>query len=255
MKGIRRRVTVGFLSIVGLLFTSGMISFFELNHLTNTTEQILLDNKQNITFARDMLDAAHQHNLALVNSVIFHDKDYDSLCYASINHLENTILTAQMESKDKTLLDSLEYITTELRLFTERTMFADGISNDSLGRIWYDDEYEVVYSRLTTAVKDYMTSAQSSLAPHAEQVKRDAYRAVTPVLIALLVMIAIVLMFFFFMTIYGVNPIVNMNKSLGEYITYKIPFVVKDDCKDEISELKEKIENLILISKQTKSNK
>lgn len=255
MKGIRKRVTIGFLSIVGLLFASGMISFFELNHLTNATEQILHDNRQNITFARDMLDAAHQHNIALVNHVIFHDKGYDSICYASLDFLDSTLLAAQIESKDIALLDSLTSTTAELRIFTEQTILEDNFLNDSLRRLWYDDQYESVYRQLTTAIKNYMTSAQSSLAPHAEQVKRDAYRAVTPVLIALVVMIAIVLMFFFFVTIYGVRPIVNMNKSLANYLTYKIPFVVKDECKDEILELKEKIETLIIISKQAKNNK
>ena len=45
-----------------------------------------------------------------------------------------------------------------------------------------------------------MISTQSSLAPRTEQLKRNAYRAVTPVLISLLVMIAIVLMLYYFVS-------------------------------------------------------
>lgn len=47
-----------------------------------------------------------------------------------------------------------------------------------------------------------MISTQSSLAPRTEQLKRNAYRAVTPVLISLLVMIAIVLMLYYFVSAY-----------------------------------------------------
>jgi hypothetical protein len=110
---------------------------------------------------------------------------------------------------------------------------------------WYTEEYEAVYLRLTAAVKAYMTSTQSSLAPRTEQMKKSAYRAVTPVLISLLVMIAVLVMFYYFMLIYCVNPIVRMNRSLGDYLSFKVPFTVKEECKDELLELKEKIESLI----------
>ena len=120
-------------------------------------------------------------------------------------------------------------------------------------RQWYDSEYEVLYGRLTAAIKNYMTSTQSSLAPRAEQMKKNAYRAVTPVLISLAVMIAIVLMLYYFMSVYCVDPIIRMNKGLGDYLSFRVPFTVKADCKDEVLELKEKIETLITVSKQPKS--
>lgn len=82
--------------------------------------------------------------------------------------------------------------------------------------------------------------------------KKNAYRAVTPVLISLVVMIAIVLMLYYFMSIYCVHPIVRMNKGLGDFLTFRIPFAVKGELKDEVLELKEKIDTLIALSKQTK---
>ena len=91
---------------------------------------------------------------------------------------------------------------------------------DSVGVKWYNDEYVALYGRLTSAIKNYMTSTQSSLAPRAEQMKKNAYRAVTPVLISLAVMIAIVLMLYYFMSVYCVNPILRMNKGAG-----RLPFV------------------------------
>ena len=98
-----------------------------------------------------------------------------------------------------------------------------------------------------------MTSTQSSLAPRTEQMKKNAYRAVMPVLISLAVMIATVLMLFYFMSIYCVTPVVKMNKALGDYLAFRIPFNVKADCKDEVLELREKIAELINLSKQNKA--
>ncbi len=262
MTGLRRRVTVGFLSIVCLLFFSGMVSFMELSHLSRDTGEILKANKRNIELAKEMLDAVHEQNVALIHLSVFGDRSRDSICRASMERLENTLLIAQNEALEKSFLDSLAFATTELRLLTDNYLAFGANENtdslalcrtDSVGRRWYNDEYEALYGRLTSAIKNYMTSTQSSLAPRAEQMKKNAYRAVTPVLISLAVMIAIVLMLFYFMSIYCVNPILRMNKGLGDYLSFRVPFVVKGDCKDEVQELKEKIEALINLLKQQKS--
>ena len=252
MTGLRKRVTVGFLSIVCLLFFSGMVSFLELSHLSRDTGEILKANKRNIELAKEMLDAAHEQNIALIRLSVFGDRE----------RLENTLLVAQSEALEKSFLDSLAFATTELRLVTDNYLAFGGAARadspaamrpDSLGGRWYSEEYQALYGRLTAAIKSYMTSTQSSLVPRAEQMKKNAYRAVTPVLISLAVMIAIVLMLFYFMSIYCVTPIERMNKGLGDWLSFRVPFAVKGDLKDEVLELKEKIESLINISKQTKS--
>ena len=64
MTGLHKRVTVGFLSIVCLLFFSGMVSFLELSHLSRDTGDILEANRRNISLAKEMLDAAHEQKRA-----------------------------------------------------------------------------------------------------------------------------------------------------------------------------------------------
>jgi len=256
---MRRRVTIGFGSIVCLLFFSGMVSLFELSRLSRDTDDILQTSKRNIELAREMLDAAHGHNVSMIRLAVFGDRGSDSLCVASLERLENTLLVAQHEALEKSYLDSLSFVTTELRLLTD-SYLAFGAAKpqarfraDSLGARWYNDQYEAVYGRLTSAIKSYMTSAQSSLAPRTEQMKKNAYRAVTPVLISLVVMIAIVLMLFYFMLIYSVNPILRMNKGLGDWLAFRVPFAVAGDLKDEMLELKEKIDTLIGLCRQHKA--
>ena len=119
MTGLRKRVTVGFLSIVCLLFFSGMVSFVELSHLSRDTGEILKANMRNIELAKEMLDAAHEQNVALIRLSVFGDRSCDSLCRRSLERLENTLLVAQDEALEKSFLDSLAFATTELRLLTD----------------------------------------------------------------------------------------------------------------------------------------
>ena len=103
MTGLRKRVMVGFLSIVCLLFFSGMVSFVELSHLSRDTGEILKANMRNIELAKEMLDAAHEQNVALIRLSVFGDRSCDSLCRRSLERLENTLLVAQDEALEKSL--------------------------------------------------------------------------------------------------------------------------------------------------------
>ena len=98
-----------------------------------------------------------------------------------------------------------------------------------------------------------MSATHEGLPPRAEQLDRNAYRAVMPVLISLIVMIAIVLMLYYFITIYCVNPILSLRKSLADWLAFRLPFAPKSECRDELLELKENIETLINQNKQTKA--
>lgn len=236
-----------------------MVSFVELSHLSRDTGEILKANKRNIELAKEMLDAAYEQNVALIRLSVFGDNSYDSLCRSSMEPVGEHAARGP-ERSPRQVVSRLAGFRDDRAAPADRQLprFRSACRGESGrarfgGRSWYDSEYEVLYGRLTAAIKNYMTSTQSSLAPRAEQMKKNAYRAVTPVLISLVVMIAIVLMLYYFMSVYCVNPIIRMNKGLGDYLSFRVPFAVKADCKDEVLELKEKIETLITVSKQPKS--
>ena len=214
-------MSIAFLSIVGLLFASGMISFLELSHLSYDTEEILKANQRNMELAKEMLGAVHDQNVAIVHLAILQDASYDSLCRTGMQRLEHAVATAQKGALDRSALDSLTGATTELLVLTKMFLATESPkAGDESGEVWYNEYYEKQYEKVVTAVRDY---------------------------------IATVLMLFYFTMLYCVNPIVAMNKGLGQYLTFRIPFAVKAECKDEILELKEKIEALVAMLKQNKA--
>ena len=132
------------------------------------------------------------------------------------------------------------------------TLAIKTVTMDFDGARWYAESYSKAYDKLTGSIKNYMISTQSSLAPRTEQLKRNAYRAVTPVLISLLVMIAIVLMLYYFVSVYLVRPVLSMNKSLGDFLRFGLPFKVKAEVKDEVAELKDRIDDAVQLAKRVK---
>lgn len=264
MKGIRKRVTIGFSSIVVLLFFSGLVSLYELNNMSTDIESILDSNRRSIELAENMLDALSAHDRAVVNYAVFRDTLYSDSCKMCFAEFSAHIDQARQEASQSTvmLFDSLRLNADLLRdvvheLRTSRTIesviLADTLSADTLtfdGKEWYDLNYVPAYGAASNSIMRVMSQAQISLSPRAEQLSRNAYRAVTPVFISLVVMIIILLMFYYFIMIYALKPIIEMNKSLGDWLRYKVPFKTKSECRDELQELKEKIESVTNTSKK-----
>ncbi len=247
MRGLRKRVTVGFLSIAILLFISGVIAFFELNTLSLDTKNILSVNSRKMELAHQMLNTLHAQDEAFVQMTLFGEEGYDDICLRSIEELNRTIDIARSEISNPQMLDSLSIYLTELVELTQ--IVSAPVELDSLGvavveRQAYYNSYRPIHSNIANSINSFTTSSFMSMEPRAEQLQRNAYRAVTPVLISLVVMIAIVLMLYYFMIIYCVNPIVRLNRSVGDFITYRLPFVSKGDCRDEVAELQDKIESM-----------
>ena len=57
-------------------------------------------------------------------------------------------------------------------------------------------------------------------------------------------MFIVVLMLYFFLKRLYIKPMTRINRSLGDYITYRVPFDDSIECRDEIKELRDRISTL-----------
>ena len=242
MTGIRKRVTIGFLSIVVLLFFSGLVSLFELNHMSQDIDAILSSNRQGIALSESMLDAIRANDRAVIRYAVLRDTTYADSCKVS----------ASLDVAAQRLSSLVEQLHASGRV--EQSVRIDdfwGVVPTFNGSEWYNKEFLPLYNNASGHILQVLTYAQNSLTPRAERLSRNAYRAVTPVFISLVVMIVILLMFYYFIMIYAIKPIVQMNKSLGDWLRYRLPFTIKAECRDELADLRDKIESITTNTKTT----
>lgn len=264
MKGIGKRVTVAFLSIVALLTISGVISLFELSNLSYDTDAILSANSRDMGVAKDLLRLAHDHSRAMVDVAIFDNDKEKEQSRKALAELDSQISSVRDKAPATVQgsLDTLALYSAELRRVADEYRSTEEIVIDSLttevrrvdGRKWYVEAYEPAYNRLVGQVERYITLSHGELAPRAAQLSKNAYRSVAPVLISLAVMVAIVLMLYYFVYIYGVKPIKRINRALSDNLSFKLPYKPKAEMVDEIKELSDNIENLINLSKSNKKS-
>ena len=255
---------VAFMSLLLLLFFSGAMSLFELERVSKDTEDILLASKENIDLAGNMLTALNQQNdvmieLAVSSSKFGDIKYYSKECEESITQLSRSAHIAQrkmMDTETPEAADSLVMFTNRVNELARSYINGDvhrsiAITLQDTTAVatsthdWYVDKYQPEYEMTAEQITKYMTGVHNSLGPEVNNLSHTARRAVTPVFISLIVMIVIVIMFYFFIDHYFVRPVLRINNSLGDYLTYKKPFDEEIACRDEIVTLRDRITQLI----------
>lgn len=262
MKGIGKRITAAFLSIVALLSASGLISLFELSNLSYDTDIILSANSRDMQVEKRLLRSVHKHSRAMIDVAILGNAAEKERCYEALSEIDANIASVRDNAPEAVhcVLDSLSLHSAELRILTDGFHPIERVIIDSLvveerpvdGRRWYVESYEPTFDNFLDKVERYIIVSREQRAPRAAQLSKNVYRSVAPVLISLMVMIAILLMFYYFVYIYGVKPIVRINRALSDHLSFKLPYKPKAEMVDEIKELSDNIEFLVNISKSNK---
>ena len=261
---ITRRIRLAFACLLLLLFFSGAMSLLELERVSQDTEEILLASKENVDLAGTMLNALNEQNDMMITLAVSSGKftdiqQYNAICEESMRQLSHSTTVAQQKmQKTETPMaaDSLVICANRINELTRSYIAGDVHRSIALALAdstqvapktheWYVDEYMPEYELTARQITKYMTGVHNSLGPEVNNLSHSARRAVTPVFISLVVMVVIVIMFYFFTMHYFVRPILRINRSLGDYLTYKTPFDGEIGCRDEIAILRDRITQLI----------
>ena len=261
INSLARRLRVAFTSIILLLIFSGVMSLLELERVSHDTEEILMASKSNVDIAGEMIAALNEQNDAMIYMAVVGDERESRRvqCLNSIEHLRLATESAcerMSTTENAVAADSLrmqaerinqmanDYLDKRVHLHILETEATDSITPFNT-QIWYADQYKVQYMNMSRHITKYMTGTNSTLGPEVNNLSHTARRAVTPVFISLLVMLVVVIMFYYFLRIYYLNPVLRINRSLGDYLTYKMPFDEDMEARDELKTLRDHIARLI----------
>lgn len=261
---VTRRIRLAFMSLLLLLFFSGAMSLLELERVSQDTEEILLASKENVELAGDMLNALNEQNDMMISLAVASGKwgdvqRYSIACEESMRQLSQSTTMAQRKMQNTETPMAADTLVIHAHRVNELAMaYISGDVHRSIAvaladttcvapttHDWYVDKYKPEYEQTAVQITRYMTGAHNSLGPEVNNLSHSARRAVTPVFISLIVMVVIVIMFYFFVSHYFVKPILRINRSLGDYLTYKKPFDSEIGCRDEIATLRDRITQLI----------
>lgn len=235
-----------------MLLLSGVISFFGLQKLRQTTQYLLVQSRQSMELSKDMLDAVQEQNTALLMSIT------DSLSvegHARIIAAGRTRFTAAYDESRRLFpgakeLDTLLESNASYEHIIDRMVGDTAVVNNLSD---FADVYQNSYSNLTHSIKNFMMLSQKGIQEYSSDISEKGYRAYMVGIIALICGAIVVLMFYFLMSYYFLSPVIRITNALSKYLSTRATFVVNIESHDEILTLKENIEALIDISKPRKT--
>ena len=240
--GLKNKIRLGFLSLALLLFFSGIISYFELSRLSHSTHSMLGARFRNMELSKTMLDAVQDQNTALLQMIVSGSRNSDSMLIVGRQKFDSSMREANVLIRDLQGFDSIYAANVAYNRIVDAYL-SDSLHKNSVG--WYVNIYETSYADLTTSIKNFMVSSQRIMDVKAQRLEDNAYRATMPGFIALLIGILIVVVFFYFINLYYISPVLKITDALKNYLNSKIPFKVNVEGRDEMFRLKESIEKLI----------
>ena len=240
--GLKNKIRLGFLSLALLLFFSGIISYFELSRLSHSTHGMLGASFRNMELSKTMLDAVQDQNTALLQMIVSGSRNSDSMLIVGRQKFDSSMREANVLIRDLQGFDSIYAANVAYNRIVDAYL-SDSLHKNSVG--WYVNIYETSYADLTTSIKNFMVSSQRIMDVKAQRLEDNAYRATMPGFIALLIGILIVVVFFYFINLYYISPVLKITDALKNYLNSKIPFKVNVEGRDEMFRLKESIEKLI----------
>ena len=239
LKSLRGKVMISFLGLVVLLIFSSVVSLVELRRIGSQTQSILAESNRNMTLASELLDAVEDQNHSLQQMFLRGDMSYDTVYSKRLLELSESLAAAQ--EQQTVGIDSVQ---AAFERYTEVSKFYR--IRSAIGDTeWYSSDYAEAYHTLIAAIREYMMSSQVALGPRAMAIEQNAYRAITPSVITIGVILIIVIMLWYFLDMYGVQTVVKVNRALGDYLKYGIRYNANIKGNNDIEELNSRIEELI----------
>lgn len=228
---MRKKISIGFISLAIVLLFAGAISMYELGRLRNQAQTVIEQNSRNVRLTENMFSALQAQNKAIIEMDLTEaglpGQDYYSGCEEFDRSLAEARTTAS--PADLAELDAIE---SAARAY--RTVIDDRITAGPQERAeWFRTTYLASYYRLDEAIESYLISPSNSVSARAAMLEDDVYKTITPSILTMLVAIVIVLMFYYFVDRYYVRPLEGIHKSLDNYLKHNIPFNPKFESNDD----------------------
>jgi methyl-accepting chemotaxis protein len=231
-----------------VLFTSGMISLFQLMQIERVVSDMNTNNIRSIEAAGRISSEARRQTWDILDIMHNNSKDddariiiNDTLYRKCLDFISQNITIAEERKMFNTL-----YFT--YQSFKKQTQALDSLfmSDDIQTRNeWFNNVYRPVYESFTKAANDLGILNQNTISKHSTEIKDNFYRLVIPLIVALTVGLFLVILFNYFINIYFINPILAIIKGIKNYTDNKQSYIVKIDTRDEIHELNREIKSLI----------
>lgn len=251
--GIKKKAFLGCVILGLILFFSSVISVYEFTSMNKYVADVITDNIKSIDSARDLLNAAENHNLTLMASL---EAEFDEIGQNNDDGLVSKFADIQslfVTPKEKAAADSVLYayaaymqVASEAE---EMWQFDKFVRRD-----WFFNRLQPVYLKFREYLNTLTIVSENTLIANSQSLQHNYHRSIMPAFISLILSLVLVLLFNYYLNAYIINPLLKVNKNIKAYRQFGKKYDVKLDSADEIAELNENVKDLIDLNQSYKKH-
>ncbi len=244
---MKTRLTLGLGSIAAMLLLSSIISVLEYRRMSNYVSDLVADNIRNINVAQKLVAMSDEYNLKVLATIGEEDStsvsvpEFDRRTFMDqCDALRVSIATEEVSPlADSVIYAFSAYMLTSLEL--PRVMASDFIDS----RDWYFNRLQPRYHRLRADIERLTDAAYADLQTNSLSFQDSFYRSIIPGIVSVGAGLVLVLLLFFFLLSYYVNPIYRMLAGLENYVLNAQKYTCTFDGNDQMSALNDRITDVV----------
>lgn len=252
--GIKSKAMLGSVAIGLMLFFAGTIAYFEFSRMSNYVSTLIADNIASVNSSRYLMNISDEYNTHILE--LIGDDDLYSIPEIEVDPGFTKMLdelkmhfTTQSE---KCMADSVLYSYVAYMHVVNEVYYVwnEGYASR---REWYFDRLQVVYEKMKGYIQSLTSISQNALADNYNKLNDGFYRSIMPIIVAVSAGIVLVILFYYFLNLFILSPLIKINKGLKSYKEYNKSYDVKFDYGgDQIQELNMNIKDLVEENKSLK---
>ena len=246
--GIKRKVLLGCIVLAIMLFFSSLISIFEFTKMNRYVSGVIADNIRSINAARELLSVSEQYNISLMNGLVLEGEARPESF--SISREEELVSSFENLSRS--------FVTTEERAAADSVLYAYAAYMQVVSEAekmweydyaerqhWFFNRLQPVYLKFRGYMMHLTTICQDALIESSQDIRVGTYRSLMPGLVSVLVGMIMVLLFYYFLNYYLINPLLKVTAGIKGYRYHGRSYEVRLDNVDELEELNEAVGDIV----------
>lgn len=246
IKSLKIKILLSFSLLILMLAVAGIMSILEFRNMGHSVDKVLKNNYESIESAKLMLDAAEREDSGVLMWMIGDTESGQQTIQASDSIIREAIVKTQ---KNITEQNEGEYISKIIDAYEKYHASVQKILQNKTAlpesKKIYDSETQTHFFNTKKTINDLMVLNQDEMYKQSSIVKEKSKRAMMPAIVSIVAAVIFAILLNFFITIYFINPLKQLIKSVKGFYPEQIRLNTNIASKDEIKTLENEVNNMI----------
>lgn len=214
---MRRKLTFSLGSLAALLLLSGIISIIEYRRMSDYVSELIAANIKSIALSQKLADITEEYNHQMLSVVV--QNDISLMPDFNLAHFNAQADSLKNSFTSQTALPMVDSVATSFNDFMRTSLKFDEVflaDNVNTGE-WFFGTLQPSYNKFRQDMMVLNDMIHAELRKNSADFDAGFYRSIIPGVVSVGAGLLLILLFFYFVMVYYVNPIYKMSAGVDNY--------------------------------------